>query len=112
MARHSKATLVQMVLTTTEDSVVLSVIDNGQGFDMASPGSHGVGLLSMKERVKALGGDIQVESTPGKGTGIVVHCPRLGVNVGNRSNEVKGNSGKDGMVVANDGDTLKKAEHL
>ncbi|MEO8974133.1 MAG: histidine kinase [Ktedonobacteraceae bacterium] len=112
VARHSKATLVQMLLTTTEDTVTLSVVDNGQGFDMTRQGSPGVGLLSMRERVKALGGDLKIESTSGNGTRVVVHCPRLGVNVGNRSNEDTGNNGKDGMVVSNDGDALRKAEHL
>jgi signal transduction histidine kinase len=82
VARHSKATLVQMVLTTTDDTVTLSVSDNGQGFDMSRQGHLGVGLLSMQERMEALGGEVQVESAPGKGTRIVAHCKRLGVGAG------------------------------
>jgi len=82
VARHSKATLVQMVLTTTDDTVTLSVSDNGQGFDMSRQGHLGVGLLSMQERMEALGGEVQVESAPGKGTRIVLHCKRLGVGAG------------------------------
>ncbi len=109
VARHSKTTLAQMLLTTTDDTVTLSVIDNGQGFDTTRQGSPGVGLLSMRERMKALGGDIQIESTPGKGTCIVAHCPRLGVNVGNGSD---GNDGSDVKTASNDEDALKKAEHL
>ncbi|HLJ36263.1 MAG TPA: sensor histidine kinase, partial [Ktedonobacteraceae bacterium] len=112
VARHSKATLVQMLLTTTEDTVTLSVVDNGQGFDATCLDAPGVGLLSMRERVKALGGDVQIESTVGKGTRIIVHCPRLGVNVGNRNNEDKGNNGKDGIATSNDEDAFRKAEHL
>ena len=81
-ARHSKATLVQMVLTTTDDTVTLSVSDNGQGFDMSRQGHLGVGLLSMQERMEALGGDVQVESAPGKGTRVVAYCKRLGVGAG------------------------------
>ncbi len=80
VARHSKATLVQMILTTTDDTVTLSIADNGQGFDTTPQGHLGVGLLSMQERMKALGGDIQVESTPGNGTRIVAYCNRLGVD--------------------------------
>ncbi len=79
-ARHSKATLVQMQLTTSDDTVTLSVIDNGQGFDTTRQGHIGVGLHSMQERMKALGGDAQVESTPGKGTRIIAYCKRLGVD--------------------------------
>lgn len=80
VARHSHATLVQMILTVTDDSVTLSVADNGQGVDIAHHGHLGVGLLSMRERMKALGGDVQLESTPGKGTRIVAHCNRLGID--------------------------------
>jgi signal transduction histidine kinase len=79
VARHSKATLVQMILTTTDDTVTLSIADNGQGFDTNRQGHLGVGLLSMQERMKALGGDVQLESTPGRGTRIVAYCNRLGV---------------------------------
>jgi signal transduction histidine kinase len=68
-----------MVLTTTDDTVTLSIADNGQGFDMTRQGHLGVGLLSMQERMKALGGDVQVGSTLGKGTRVVAYCNRLGV---------------------------------
>ncbi len=85
VARHSKATLVQMILTTTDDTVTLSVVDNGQGFDTARQGYLGVGLLSMQERMKALGGDVQIESTPGKGTRISAQCKRLGVGTSDAS---------------------------
>ena len=88
-ARHSKATLVQMTLTTTDDSVTLTVVDNGQGFDTTRQGRPGVGLLSMQERMKALGGDAQVESTPGKGTRIVAYCKRSGVGTSDATNELK-----------------------
>jgi NarL family two-component system sensor histidine kinase LiaS len=80
VARHSKATLVQMILTTTDDTVTLSIADNGQGFDTTRQGHLGVGLLSMQERMKALGGDVQVESTSGKGTRVIARCKRLGVD--------------------------------
>jgi signal transduction histidine kinase len=80
VARHSKATLVQMILTITDDTVTLSIADNGQGFDTTRQGHMGVGLLSMQERMKALGGDVQVESTSGKGTRVVAYCNRLGVD--------------------------------
>ncbi len=85
VARHSKATLVQILLTTTDDTVTLSVIDNGQGFDTTQQGRLGVGLLSMQERMKALGGDVQLESAPGKGTRVVARCQRLGVDTGSVS---------------------------
>jgi NarL family two-component system sensor histidine kinase LiaS len=93
VARHSKATLVQMQLTSADDTVTLSVVDNGQGFDTAHEGRLGVGLLSMQERMKSLGGDVRVESTPGKGTRIVAYCNRLGVDT-----TTIGNGGTEGEV--------------
>jgi signal transduction histidine kinase len=87
VARHSKATLVQMILTITDETVTLTIVDNGQGFDSTRQGQLGVGLLSMQERMKALGGDVQVESTPGKGTRVVAYCNRLGVDTARAGDE-------------------------
>ena len=41
VARHSKATLVQMILTITDETVTLSIVDNGQGFDTTRQGQSG-----------------------------------------------------------------------
>ena len=79
IARHSKATLVQITLAFTDERVTLSILDNGQGFDPEQLEHRGVGLLSMQERMKALGGDIKLESAPGKGTCVTAFCNRLGV---------------------------------
>ncbi len=79
VARHSKATLVQMTLTLSQEQVALSILDDGQGFDTAHLERRGVGLLSMQERMKALGGNVQLESTPSQGTCIIAFCNRLGV---------------------------------
>lgn len=57
-----------------KDRVALSIADNGQGFDAATTERKGVGLLSMRERMQALGGDVDIESQPGKGTRVVAHC--------------------------------------
>ena len=99
VARHSKATLVQLLLTTTDDTVTLSVADNGQGFDPAQQGRSGVGLLSMQERMKALGGDVQIESTVGKGTRIIAHCQRLGVDAVNATTAAKGVDAKSTPIL-------------
>jgi len=82
VARHSNATLVQIMLTIADEDVTLSMADNGQGFDtmhQGRTGAMGVGLLSMRERMKALAGDVTVESTPGKGTTVTAWCRRLGI---------------------------------
>lgn len=79
VARHSQATLVQLTLTLSDETVTLIILDNGQGFDPAQRERRGIGLHSMQERMKTLGGDAQLESTPGKGTRVVAFCHRLGV---------------------------------
>ncbi len=81
IARHSKATLVQIDLTTTDDTVTLSIADNGQGFDTTHRNGSGLGLLSMQERMKTLSGDVQLESTLDKGTRIIAQCKRLGISI-------------------------------
>jgi len=52
----------------------LSIRDDGCGFDMAQR-PKGVGLRSMKERAESIGGQICIESIPGKGTRIEVIIP-------------------------------------
>lgn len=76
VARHSHATTVHMQLVNEPDLVTLSIADNGQGFSPATTEIKGVGFLSMRERMQALSGDVDIESQPGKGTRIVAHCPR------------------------------------
>jgi len=76
VARHSHATLVQIRLVSEQDKDTLSVSDNGQGFATNATGGKGFGLLSMQERMKALGGDVCIESTLGQGTRVVASCAR------------------------------------
>ena len=64
--RHSEALNVVVSLGTDGAEVWAQVEDDGRGFD---PGAaSGVGLKSMRERARALGGNLDVESEPGKGT--------------------------------------------
>lgn len=68
--KHSGATLVHIQLSVTTQMITLDVQDNGTGFDVANPGS-GFGLLSMRERVEALGGAFAIVSNT-DGTSIQV----------------------------------------
>lgn len=75
--RHAKASQVEVELIGESDGVSLSVRDNGVGFN-SSQGAHmngHLGLLSMKERVRAVRGTLDVEATPLKGTEIRVNIP-------------------------------------
>jgi NarL family two-component system sensor histidine kinase LiaS len=65
VARHSQARAVEVELAWDDDSVSLSVCDDGVGFDPAIADGRGVGLASMRERVVALAGTLTIASAPG-----------------------------------------------
>lgn len=75
-ARHSGATRIAISLAEKDDEVLLSVIDNGRGLPVASPGRKTFGLLGMRERVAILGGRIEIRSEPSHGVRIEVAVPR------------------------------------
>ena len=74
VARHSQATRAEIILTFERDTFRLCIGDNGQGFEAARVQGKGIGLLSMQERMRSLGGTLLVESAPGKGTNITACC--------------------------------------
>ncbi len=81
IAKHANASSVQIDLTSQANDIILGVQDSGDGFDVT--GGHtkgGLGLVSMEERVRPLGGSLLIESEPGKGTKVEVRIPCLGVN--------------------------------
>ncbi|MFG2275185.1 sensor histidine kinase [Streptomyces chartreusis] len=77
---HAGAAGAALTLTVLDDEVVLDVADDGHGFDPAalpdSPdGGRGHGLPAMRARLRALGGTLTVESTPGEGTVLSAAVP-------------------------------------
>jgi PAS domain S-box-containing protein len=69
VVRHSRATSVRVALNPTASEVRLLVCDDGSGFDPSSKTS-GIGLIGMRERMRAVMGDFQIISAPGGGTEI------------------------------------------
>ncbi len=67
VAKHSSAARVWVSVTQDDDAMVLSVRDDGAGFDMDKR-SQGFGLIGMRERVALHGGSLSIVSTPGRGT--------------------------------------------
>lgn len=79
--RHAGARRTVVTLAEADTSVRLDVVDDGRGFDLAtvaetapSAGS-GYGLRASRERLRELGGDLQVESEPGAGTAVSASVP-------------------------------------
>jgi signal transduction histidine kinase len=72
-ARHSQARSVKVVVRQEPSRIVLSVEDDGRGFDARRV--RGLGLVGMEERVNHLGGAFEIESRPGAGTRVAVELP-------------------------------------
>ena len=77
IGRHSGATTVEVDLVWAGNEVTLAVSDNGRGFNSAARDGKGLGLQSMRERVEALGGRLEVTSVPGRGTRVVAYLKTI-----------------------------------
>ena len=74
--RHSKANKVVIALDFTEETIKMTIQDNGKGFafqDISKLSKQGkLGMIGIQERVRLLGGILKVDSKRGKGTSISV----------------------------------------
>lgn len=78
IAKHSRATTISVRLGFKTEAVVLTIQDNGIGFDSKLVKRHaGLGLISMKERAHLVNGRLTIASQPGHGTQIVLEIPVL-----------------------------------
>ena len=69
IAKHSRAREAWVALTATDDGILLSIEDTGVGFSSdQTRGKLGLGLDSMEERARLIGGEFTIRSEPGKGT--------------------------------------------
>lgn len=72
-SRHSHATAVRIQVLQEKNHLMLSIRDNGRGFDVKQ--SKGMGLLGIEERVAHLGGRCTIHSETGSGTAIAIDLP-------------------------------------
>jgi signal transduction histidine kinase len=79
VARHARATQVELSIQKLPGAVRMNINDNGQAFDvqhrLLSKNHKRLGLLGMRERVEMVGGSFSVESEPGKGTSVRAQIP-------------------------------------
>lgn len=74
--KHSGAEEAVVQLHRSSDEIVLSIVDAGIGFDPGKASSTGgLGLRSMQERLRAVGGTVEIDSQKGGGTQILVRAP-------------------------------------
>ncbi len=69
--RHSGATRIEILLERERDELLLTVRDNGGGFEGGGPPGDGLGLLTMDHRANMLGGQLKVSTEDGDGTAVV-----------------------------------------
>jgi two-component system CheB/CheR fusion protein len=80
VAKHAKAGAAEVTSLRASDQLTLAVSDDGSGFDYeraiaVAPGASGLGLMSVRERVEFIGGEMHVDSSPGAGTTVTIVAP-------------------------------------
>jgi signal transduction histidine kinase len=73
--RHALATKANVEIWREDGGLHVTVADNGRGFSVESGSCRGLGLTSIAERVKMLGGVHTIVSTPGQGTTLSIQVP-------------------------------------
>ncbi len=74
--KHSQATEASISINQYDDSLNVIVEDNGIGFDTRNISRHdGMGLTSLEKRIEHIEGTLEVDTTPGKGTTILIDIP-------------------------------------
>jgi signal transduction histidine kinase len=81
-AKHSRARNIYIQVNRSAGLVRCAVRDDGAGFDVPAvlerKGDFGLGLLGMQERLNALGGSLEIQSSPGHGTSLLINVPLEG----------------------------------
>ncbi len=73
--KYSGTTRASVHLSGHPDRLALTIVDDGVGFDVDAAWGKGLGLISMRERLEALGGTLEIRSAPGTGTRLEVTAP-------------------------------------
>ncbi|WP_405796394.1 ATP-binding protein [Streptomyces sp. NBC_01506] len=77
VAKHAGASRVGVTLSYTGTEVLLDVRDDGRGFAFAKGVGTGFGLTSMRQRIRGVGGHVEVQSAPGEGTSVSARVPAI-----------------------------------
>lgn len=77
IVKHAGATEASVTLSLAPDPQHLRIVihDNGKGFDPHAPDHEGIGLIGMRERMAAVGGELSINSSPGQGTNVQATLP-------------------------------------
>lgn len=75
--KHAAAKLIQIKVEITNNNITLLIKDNGKGFDTTQKKDKSFGLIGMRERVEMLDGKLEIKSSIGKGTSIIIQVPNV-----------------------------------
>lgn len=78
--RHAKPQNIHITLQSDERNVTVIVQDDGKGFDLQevqAKGKEALGLMGMMERASLVGGELKIDTAPGKGTRVLIKLPLL-----------------------------------
>jgi len=75
VARHARASRVEVKMEKLATGVRMKISDNGQAFNVQAKGSKRLGLLGMRERLEMVGGRFEIEPVPGQGTTVIAEMP-------------------------------------
>jgi signal transduction histidine kinase len=78
VAKHAHATRAQIELDQTDGRCRMTVRDDGVGIDGTGRERPGLGMVTMRERAQAVGGDFEVRNVAGGGTYITIEIPAHG----------------------------------
>ncbi|MBV9988090.1 MAG: hypothetical protein JO301_10445 [Chitinophagaceae bacterium] len=73
--KHAKASKVTVAIRKLPAGFTLSVTDNGVGFETDAAPAQGVGMHSLKDRIRMINGKIELDSAPGRGTSVNIFVP-------------------------------------
>jgi signal transduction histidine kinase len=78
IVKHAEATAAKVSIKNMADKIMISILDNGKGFDLelAVATSKSLGIRTMHERISAIGGKLKIEKGEASGTHIHISIPK------------------------------------
>lgn len=93
-AKHAAADRLELQVSSGGDRLAVIVCDDGKGFDPTVKAS-GFGLAGMRERIELAGGELQIESKPGRGTRVLASIPLAAAGAGSGLDQASGERALD-----------------
>ena len=77
VSRHADATVVRVKAEVADGALLITITDNGRGFDPETARHGGLGVLGMEERARLIGGSLHITSAPSEGTTVALRVPLI-----------------------------------